>query len=357
MNSSLRLGDGTLRRVSEVHLIVSSIRQYHHVLVLIKHAILWLAFRFAQVFGSSHHRNGGARTAYNSYRSRINNKKSSEEIPDDGRTRPKFQKHWIILSHMKKGLRWAKRLLTTGSNRQIKTERDCIRRNQVTGWSWLGSKEALRKKQLEDPDILPVLQWVEADSRPFGSAVCVSSPTTRHYWNLWSSLEVREGVLYRQFHRKDGTGDHYQLVVPRTMKIEIMKQMHQSLLSGHLGRKKTKEKAIQRYYWHGLREDINNWISQCHECSMTKSLTKTARAPLGNMVVGAPLDRLSADILGPLPETERGNRFILVVSDHFSKWTEIFPIPDFTAKTCADRILNEVIARFGCPYDLHTDQG
>jgi hypothetical protein len=47
----------------------------------------------------------------------------------------------------------------------------------------------------------------------------------------------------------------------------------------------------------------------------------------------------------------------LVVSDHFTKWVEIFAIPDGTAVTCADKILNEVIARFGCPLDIHSDQG
>ena len=46
-----------------------------------------------------------------------------------------------------------------------------------------------------------------------------------------------------------------------------------------------------------------------------------------------------------------------MVIDAFSKWVEIFAIPDQTAETCASVILNEVIARFGCPYDLLSDQG
>ena len=70
-----------------------------------------------------------------------------------------------------------------------------------------------------------------------------------------------------------------------------------------------------------------------------------------------PLDHLATDILGPFPESTRGNKYVLVVTDYFTKWVEIFPIQDQTAPTCAEIILNEVIARFGCPYNIHSDQG
>ena len=48
---------------------------------------------------------------------------------------------------------------------------------------------------------------------------------------------------------------------------------------------------------------------------------------------------------------------MLAATDYFTKWVEIFAIPDQSAATCAKTILNEVIARFGCPYDIHSDQG
>ncbi len=68
------------------------------------------------------------------------------------------------------------------------------------------------------------------------------------------------------------------------------------------------------------------------------------------------MDRICIDILGPLPITS-GNQFIWVVVEAFTKWTEAYAIPNETAKTCADKILMEFIGRFGCPIDLHSDQG
>ena len=41
-----------------------------------------------------------------------------------------------------------------------------------------------------------------------------------------------------------------------------------------------------------------------------------------------PMERITADIMDELPETENGNTYILVVSDYFTKWTESFALPN-----------------------------
>ena len=225
------------------------------------------------------------------------------------------------------------------------------------GWASNHSMASLRKNQLADPDIGPVLRWFEAGTRPYGTPVCASSPATRHYWNCWDLLETRDGVLFRKFYRQNNTACSLQFLVPRNMRKEIMQQMHDSLLSGHLGKKKTRERALQRVYWYGVRNDLNWWVSKCDICGRNKTPPKYPKAPLGDMRVGAPLDRLATDILGPFPATPRGNRFVLLVTDYFTNWIEILPVPDQTAVTCAEKILNEVISRFGCPLDMHSDQG
>ena len=62
------------------------------------------------------------------------------------------------------------------------------------------------------------------------------------------------------------------------------------------------------------------------------------------------------DILGPLPITPRGNRYILTIADYFTKWTEAYPMTNMEATTVAN-ILYTFICRFGTPSYLHTDQG
>ena len=73
--------------------------------------------------------------------------------------------------------------------------------------------------------------------------------------------------------------------------------------------------------------------------------------------MGAPLDRLSTDVLGPFPESTSGNNYILAVTDYFTKWVKIFAVPDQIGVTCAEVILDEVMLKYGCPYNIHSDQG
>ena len=153
-----------------------------------------------------------------------------------------------------------------------------------------------------DEDIGPLMQWKIDGTRPLRSEIDENSPATRQYWFLWDSL-----LFYTK------CTIHFYLVI--------------------LGKKKTKEKLSQRFFCFEMREDINIWIQQCEICGAIKSLAKASSAPL---------DRLATDILGPLPLTPRRNIYILTVTDYFTKWIEVFPIPDQTAATCVHFILSEI---------------
>ena len=61
--------------------------------------------------------------------------------------------------------------------------------------------------------------------------------------------------------------------------------------------------------------------------------------------------------MGPLPLTTQGNKYVLVVNDLFSKWTEAFPLKTTDSETLAKVLIDEVIFRYGMASSLHSDQG
>ena len=137
-----------------------------------------------------------------------------------------------------------------------------------------------------------------------------------------------------------GAGSFIQVIAPRESHKDIVKQMHDSLLSGHLVVEETKEKLMQRYYWFKLKQDIKLHVRACDTCAADKTPARTPRAPMGHLKSGGPWDTLAIDYLGPFPKSERGHKFILVMTDHFRKYVEVIAVPSQQAEDCATRIIN-----------------
>lgn len=210
--------------------------------------------------------------------------------------------------------------------------------------------------QQNDPDIKIVYQWVTQNQRISHAEVSKLSPAIRHYWHLSNSLCIVDNVLCKKFYRRCDSDEHLQIIVPQSLRGTILKHMHDSLMGGHLGVNKTYNKLKQRFYWYEAKEDVLIWVRKCDKCGQNKSEQRTLRARLGENQVGGPMDRLATDLLGPLPETPRGNKYVLVITDHFTKWVEAIAVPDQTAQTCAHYLL-QVVCQFGCPLSILSDQG
>ena len=70
---------------------------------------------------------------------------------------------------------------------------------------------------------------------------------------------------------------------------------------------------------------------------------------------GFPMDRLVTVIMGELPLTESFNRYILVVSNYFTRWPESFLMLNIEAITVEKILVEQVIIRFGVPYTIHSN--
>ena len=92
-------------------------------------------------------------------------------------------------------------------------------------------------------------------------------------------------------------------------------------------------------YWPGLQRDVRQYIAGCNSCSKIKSDTVTKCAPMKIVHTGYPVERIATDILGELPSTKSGNKYILMASDYYTKWTESFAMPNMEARTVAKIIV------------------
>ena len=64
---------------------------------------------------------------------------------------------------------------------------------------------------------------------------------------------------------------------------------------------------------------IQNYVEKCGICNRNKKPNIKPKATLGQYHEGSPLERIHIDILGPLPVTKRGNKYILMIIDQFTK--------------------------------------
>ena len=147
------------------------------------------------------------------------------------------------------------------------------------------------------------------------------------------------------------------LVAPKEIRSTVFHQLHESRTAGHLGRERTIKSIKRRVYWPGMSTDIKRWCKQCDICARAKSGPGLGRSALCQSVTVAPLERVGIDIVGPLPITGDGNEYIVVLCDYFTKWVEAYAVPNHTALTVGDKIVNEFICRFGIPKQIHSDQG
>jgi hypothetical protein len=147
------------------------------------------------------------------------------------------------------------------------------------------------------------------------------------------------------------------LLVPQHLIKEILSESHGHLLAGHFGINKTKQRILQSYYWPNMDKDITEHLQSCDKCQLTKvgKVQPELLSPLPQCT--EPNQRVHADLFGPLKCPNGDKKFILCVTDAFTKYVELVVIPNKEALTVATAILNRWICRFGLPLELITDQG
>jgi transposase InsO family protein len=232
---------------------------------------------------------------------------------------------------------------------------DCYRLELDTLEQW--GNQRLREEQLKDDTLAPILRWKEEGRRPDWQLIAEKGAAKKAYWAQWDSLTVNNGVMKRVWESADGASSRLQVVLPQSRVADVLRELHNGVTGAHLGVNKTLEKVRQRFYWFRYREDVEDWCKRCDVCMASKGPHRRSRGQMQQYNVGVPFERIAIDVAGPFPETKKGNKFILVAIDYFTKWPEAYAMPNQEAVTVADALVENWVCGYGVPKELHSDQG
>ena len=208
--------------------------------------------------------------------------------------------------------------------------------------------------QRKDPNIMEIIDYLENEQLPRNQNRARQILLTEDVYfldefNLLYHLDTTD--------KRGRKGRHAQLVIPPPLRHEVLVNAHDDLSGGHFGVYKTYEKLRDRFYWKGMYKDVEHWVRSCVDCATRKNPKSKARAPLLLIPVDGAFQRLAVDVLGPLPVTWSGNRYIVVFMEYLTKWPEIFPDKNADAITIAKLLTEEIIPRHGAPRTLLSDRG
>ena len=195
-------------------------------------------------------------------------------------------------------------------------------------------------------------RWIQSEFTPAWAECAGFSPELRCWRLQVGNLSIdTDGRLWR---RLAPPAEGSQLVVPRSERRAMIRRFNDSLFAGHLGISRT---VLQtRVYWPGLRQDVRTYVASCMACIARKSPCPR-RAPMGHVAVGRRWEKVAMNLLDMSITSAKGNRYVLVMVDCFSRWTEACPLPDKTAISVADAFFSNIVCRFGMPSVIHSDQG
>lgn len=155
-------------------------------------------------------------------------------------------------------------------------------------------------------------------------------------------------LLYQSHHGKP------RVYLPSHLTNVVFAFYHNSLIGGHLGIARTLAKIKEYFYHPDLENKIKQKIKDCHICAMSKTAQRKYEGKLISLPIETNLNTVFIDILGPLPTSKAGNKYILVMVDGFSRFVWLHALREATSKQIINK-LKLTFANFSIPRILVSD--
>jgi transposase InsO family protein len=139
----------------------------------------------------------------------------------------------------------------------------------------------------------------------------------------------------------------------------LMLEVHATTCGPHMnGILLAKKIMLLGYYWTTMETDCCKFVRRCHRCQIHGNLIHAPPKELYSMASPWPFSTWGIDVVGEIhPAASNGHRYIMVAIDYFTKWVEATSYHTVTAAATEKFIRNNIITRYGVPYEIITDNG
>ena len=168
-----------------------------------------------------------------------------------------------------------------------------------------------------------------------------------------------EILMHRRFNEAEHNGTRYvdRIVVLEFYRNEVLRVAHTIPLSGHMGIAKTLDRIATHFSWPGLSSDVRKFCATCPQCQLVARKLRSHRVPLRPVeVVTEPFKKIAIDIVGKLPRSTSGYKYILTIVDYATRYPEAIPLRTTSSKAIADALI-QYFSKVGIPDEMVPDQG
>ena len=221
-----------------------------------------------------------------------------------------------------------------------------------------------KKEQEADPVLRAIRLWLSTPKKKRGPLAELlptqdEAPDAEAYKPQASRYRMKDGLLYRIVDPPQKRAKHentlFQFMIPRKFRAAVLTGCHDD--AAHLGTARVQALLRERFYWPTMYSDAESYCKNCRTC--VRAQGNNSKEPLCPIVATQPGELYHVDfckIEAPEGYGKRTNVNVMVVTDHFTRFSQAYLVPSQTAKETAGALWTH-FDLFGIPARLLTDQG
>lgn len=165
---------------------------------------------------------------------------------------------------------------------------------------------------------------------------------------------IEKGILFTLAQPSTTSSRYMRVLLPQQFRQQVIDRCHSEV--AHAAFSKTLARIQENYVWPGMRKHVREYLASCVYCNTVTPHNPSQ--PRGIIPTpSSPFHTWGIDLVGPFPRDRRGRQYLLTCIDHLTGWCEAIPIASKKAETVQEAFMDNIVARYGLPSVLISDNG